>query len=178
MDISRILRAVRFAVVAHEGQYRKDGTTPYIVHPIEVAGVLSEALSDSDYFADMNTEAVMAAILHDTIEDTDVEAGHIEAEFGPEVSRLVQEVTEDKTEGNRSIRKNAYRRKLADASSLGKSIKAADVICNSSTVRRDDPDFAESYLKEQKRVLEVLEGADKQLLLAAKEIVNRELEGI
>jgi (p)ppGpp synthase/HD superfamily hydrolase len=176
MDISKILRAVRFATKAHAGQYRKDGRTPYIVHPIEVAGVLSEGLagvSDED-----KEDAIIAALLHDTIEDTNVEAGHIEVEFGAHVRELVEEVSEDKMIGNRAARKAAYRSKLDVASFLGKSIKAADVMCNSSSVRADDPDFASIYLHEQVRVVGVLEGGDKELVAAAREIVRMELEAI
>ena len=79
-----ILDALAFAAEAHEGQVRKSGE-PYIYHPIEVAKILVS------YHAD--EKAVIAALLHDTVEDTHVEMTDIRKHFGAEVALLVDGVT-------------------------------------------------------------------------------------
>lgn len=84
-------KAKQFAARAHQGQTRKttQTDTPYIEHPIRVAKTLEKA--------GFSEEVVMAAYLHDTIEDTSVTAVDIEKEFGPEVLRIVLANTENKT---------------------------------------------------------------------------------
>lgn len=79
-----LTRAYRFASAAHEGQKRKSGE-PFIVHPIEVAIILADLRMDA--------ETVCAALLHDTVEDTEVTAEVVEEEFGPDVRQLVEGVT-------------------------------------------------------------------------------------
>lgn len=83
-------KAVVFAVNAHAGQNRKSGGT-YIVHPLETS-VIAETMTD-----DLNVLA--AAVLHDTVEDTSVEAKDIEREFGSTVAALVASETENKRHG-------------------------------------------------------------------------------
>src|SRR6266403_537557 len=80
----RILLALEFATAAHSGQKRRSGD-PYITHPVAVAEYLMELRVDPD--------TVIAALLHDTIEDTDVTPAEIASNFGPEVARLVEGVT-------------------------------------------------------------------------------------
>lgn len=80
--------AIQFATKAHEGQVRKMANTPYILHPLEVAAIIS-TMSD-----DLNTMA--AGCLHDTIEDCNVDPKEIKRIFGARVSALVQSETEDK----------------------------------------------------------------------------------
>ena len=73
----------------HKFQRRKAGDIPYVNHPIEVAAILTEAgVSDP--------EVIAAALLHDTIEDTDTKPEEIEAAFGPRVLRMVQQCSDDK----------------------------------------------------------------------------------
>ncbi len=81
---SMLTRAYRFASAAHEGQKRKSGE-PFIVHPIEVGMILADLRMDA--------ETVCAALLHDTVEDTDVTADVVEEEFGSDVRQLVEGVT-------------------------------------------------------------------------------------
>lgn len=83
-DREKILDALAFAAVAHEGQRRKSGE-PYIYHPIEVAKILISYAADEC--------AVIAALLHDTVEDTSVDLECIEKHFGTEVCMLVDGVT-------------------------------------------------------------------------------------
>ena len=80
----KLKRAYEYASAAHKGVKRKSGE-PYIIHPIEVALILSDLRMDVD--------ALCAALLHDTIEDTDTTAAALEEQFGVQVSQLVQGVT-------------------------------------------------------------------------------------
>ncbi len=89
MDNSILDRAILFAVEAHKGQLRKDGT-PFILHPLEDASVVGTMTADPEVLA--------AAVLHDTVEDTAVTPEDILREFGPRVYGLVMHETEDKRE--------------------------------------------------------------------------------
>ncbi|MBQ3353318.1 bifunctional (p)ppGpp synthetase/guanosine-3',5'-bis(diphosphate) 3'-pyrophosphohydrolase [Candidatus Saccharibacteria bacterium] len=83
-ESERIKRAVALATKAHEGQFRKTGE-PYIVHPLAVKKILEEWGMDED--------TIIAGILHDTVEDTDLTLEEIKKEFGESVAFLVNGVT-------------------------------------------------------------------------------------
>ena len=80
--------AIYFATQAHAGQMRKMANTPYILHPLEVAVIISTMTDDENVMA--------AGLLHDTVEDCDVDPKEIKARFGARVAALVQSETEDK----------------------------------------------------------------------------------
>ena len=91
-DIGKILNAARFAAEKHRNQRRKDSQkSPYINHPLEVA----ERIWNTGKYQDIN--AICAALLHDTVEDTDATFEEIEELFGSEVLAMVKEVTDDKS---------------------------------------------------------------------------------
>ena len=83
-SIERVLRAFQIGATAHLGQERKSGE-PYITHPVAVAGILAELGLDA--------ETLIAAILHDTLEDTELSRDALAAEFGEVVAELVDGVT-------------------------------------------------------------------------------------
>ena len=83
-QLEKIMEAYEFGAAAHEGQSRKTGD-PYITHPVAVAQELADMHLDS--------EAIMAAILHDTVEDTDASLDDIRERFGEEVAQLVDGVS-------------------------------------------------------------------------------------
>ena len=87
MDLQILDRAILFAVEAHKGQLRKDGT-PFILHPLEDAAIVGTMTSDPEVLA--------AAVLHDTVEDTAVTPAQILEQFGQRVYELVMHETEDK----------------------------------------------------------------------------------
>jgi len=87
-----LLEAMHFAADKHRDQRRKDiNASPYINHPIEVAQVLAKTgkVNDPDILA--------AAVLHDTVEDTETTLAELEVSFGARIARIVGEVTDDKT---------------------------------------------------------------------------------
>ena len=83
-EIKEIVKAYEFAASMHKEQFRKSGE-PYIIHPIQVAIILTTIYADSD--------TIKAALLHDVLEDTDCTDEQMEELFGVEVTRLVQGVT-------------------------------------------------------------------------------------
>ena len=82
--VAFVEKACNYAKEAHEGQFRKSGE-PYIIHPIQVAGILAEL--------NMDPHTVATGFLHDVVEDTDVTLADLEKEFGPDVAMLVDGVT-------------------------------------------------------------------------------------
>ena len=82
--IQKIIKAYNLANEKHEGQFRKSGE-PYILHPLNVAYILTDIKADTD--------TLCAALLHDTIEDTDIKLEELEKEFGHTVKLLVDGVT-------------------------------------------------------------------------------------
>ena len=119
-----ILRAAAFAARKHRDQRRKDAeASPYINHPLELARVLAEVGGVTD------AATLCAALLHDTIEDTDTTVEELTREFGPEVAAIVAEVTDDKTLA-RAERKRRQVEHAATISDQAKRVKLADKICN------------------------------------------------
>jgi len=84
---ARVVDAIRFAAEAHRRQSRKDGRTPYIVHPVAVLRRLSSDLGVED------ADLLCAAVLHDVIEDSTVTREELELRFGVRVAGWVQELT-------------------------------------------------------------------------------------
>lgn len=84
VDLGMVRKAYEFSARAHEGQMRQSGE-PYVKHPVAVAGVLTSLKTD--------VTAVVAALLHDTLEDTVATADELQREFGKEVVHLVDGVT-------------------------------------------------------------------------------------
>lgn len=83
-QIADIRRAYHFSEVAHAGQFRRNGA-PYITHPLAVANILCDM--------HMDHQSIMAAMLHDVIEDTDINKAGVAAEFGADIAALVDGVT-------------------------------------------------------------------------------------
>lgn len=88
MDTSYFEKALSFAMKAHSGQVRKGTNVPYILHPIEVATIVSTLSEDQNVIA--------AALLHDTVEDSHITLDEIQEHFGFRVRELVASETEDK----------------------------------------------------------------------------------
>ena len=86
----RLDDAIEFATKKHTEQTRKRENTPYILHPLEVAAVAAELTKDEDI--------LIAAVLHDTVEDTDTSIDEVRERFGDRVAELVESETENKRE--------------------------------------------------------------------------------
>jgi guanosine-3',5'-bis(diphosphate) 3'-pyrophosphohydrolase len=130
---AQLLRALAFAAQKHRDQRRKDvEASPYINHPIAVAAVLSAEAGVSD------EETLVAAILHDTIEDTQTTFEELEQQFGLGVARLVAEMTDNKSLP-KAVRKQQQIEHAAAASDKAKRLKIADKICNVRDVATRPP---------------------------------------
>ena len=119
-----LIRATAFAADKHRNQRRKDAdASPYINHPIALADVLANEGNVAD-------EAVLvAALLHDTIEDTETSMEELVAQFGLEAADIVAEVTDDKSLP-KAERKRLQVEHAATISGKAKLVKLADKICN------------------------------------------------
>jgi len=123
----QIKRAIQFAARKHHGQMRREAEPlPYITHPFSVALLVAEGGGDDD--------VVTAALLHDTLEDTDTTREEIAAAFNENVAMLVEAVSEIKEREGQPIawkeRKEAYLRVLESAADGAVLIAIADKIDN------------------------------------------------
>ena len=146
-------QALTYATAAHAavGQRRKYTDQPYIVHPIRVAGIV-------DKFGGTD-EMIMAAYLHDVVEDTGVSIEDILDMFGSVVAVIVDGLTDvsKPEDGNRAVRKAMDRQHGADATWAAQFIKCADIIDNAADIGDNDPSFNVVYRKEMAALLDVLD---------------------
>jgi guanosine-3',5'-bis(diphosphate) 3'-pyrophosphohydrolase len=161
-EVGQLLRAVLFSAHKHRGQRRKDeDASPYINHPIEVAELIANVGGVS------NLSTLMAAILHDTVEDTGSTFAELEEAFGHEVRLLVEEVTDDQ----RLPKEERKRLQIAHAQQLSegaKQIKIADKICNVRDVTYNPPpkwplERRREYLQWGAKVVEGCRGSNPDL---------------
>jgi (p)ppGpp synthase/HD superfamily hydrolase len=159
-------KAERLIYDAHKGQFRRYTNEPFVVHPLAVAQLVSYVTDDE--------ATIVAALLHDVIEDTTVTKEMIEAGFGLEISALVSEVTNvtKKSDGNREWRKAREREHLAVASPRAKTIKLADILDNVPSIIKYDPGFARIYVVEKKALLEFLAEGNESLYFDAKRLID------
>lgn len=128
-----ILKAAHFAAMKHRDQRRKDHvSSPYINHPIAVALLLAEIGKVKD------PEVIAAALLHDTIEDTDTSPLELETEFGLRVRGIVEEVTDDKSL-KKADRKRLQIEHAAELSTAAALVKLGDKIANVSDMTMAPP---------------------------------------
>lgn len=120
---NKLLEAINFATEKHKEQRRKDDDSPYINHPIGVAHILNTigGIEDEDI--------LIAAILHDTIEDTKTTQEELREKFGDKICQIVLEVTDDKSE-SKDVRKMKQVEKADKISYGAKLVKMADKLHN------------------------------------------------
>ncbi len=159
---AQFLQALTFAADKHRNQRRKGADqTPYINHPITVANILINE-------ADITDECVLiAALLHDTVEDTDTTFEEIEQRFGKTVRDIVSEVTDDKSLPS-PIRKQQQIDHAGGLSDRAKLLKLADKTANLRDMATVPPaDWSakriDDYLEWGKTVIDQLRGRHAQL---------------
>jgi (p)ppGpp synthase/HD superfamily hydrolase len=131
--------ALALAASAHQGQARKAGGEPYMVHVVHVSVILLRH--------GFSEEVAIAGLLHDVVEDQDVPLAEIEADFGPAVAEMVAALTERKKEDGQERpwedRKREALAHLDGASQEAVAVKAADTLHNTRSLevalRRDGP---------------------------------------
>lgn len=157
-----VLRAARFAAWKHRDQRRKGkGREPYINHPLDLAHVLwfEGGVQDPVVLA--------AALLHDTIEDTQTTVQELQGEFGVQVARIVMEVT-DEASLNWRVRKKLQVSRARLASPEARQVKLADKICNLRSMVASPPsgwseDRQRAYFDWAKQVVDQLRGSNPEL---------------
>lgn len=153
------------ADTAHHGQKRKYTGAPYIAHPRAVGELVKEVGGDD--------EMVAAALLHDVVEDTDLDLSDLRGIVPDGVVEIVDYMTEREHEGNRKARKAAERERLALGGDRCQTVKLCDMTDNAEDISTHDPDFARVYLVEMRLLLDELTLAWPAARLLAEGAVRR-----
>ncbi|KAK9294803.1 hypothetical protein QLX08_010703 [Tetragonisca angustula] len=160
--LSIIIKCVNFAAIKHKDQRRKDEQgTPYINHPIGVANILIQEGNIHD------PVVIIAALLHDIVEDTNTTFEEIENQFGTEVCNIVKEVTDDKSLP-KAERKRLQIQNASKKSHKAKLINLADKLYNLRDLQRAIPvgwsqDRVKEYFKWSKAVIDGCRGTNFSL---------------
>jgi len=171
--ISIIVKCTNFAAEKHKNQRRKNSEKiPYINHPIGVAYILTHEAKITD------AEVIQAALLHDTVEDTDTTFEEIEREFGENVRNIVDEVTDDKSLP-KAERKRLQIVHAKDSTYQAKLVKLADKLYNLRDLQAIAPDGWSQercleYFKWSKQVVDNLRGTNEQLEASLDAIFDKE----
>jgi guanosine-3',5'-bis(diphosphate) 3'-pyrophosphohydrolase len=160
--LGAVVGALAFAAQKHRLQRRKDlEASPYINHPIDLADILVNEAGVSD------PVVLVAAILHDTVEDTDTTIDELTAAFGAEVSAIVAEVTDDKSlpKAERKLRQEEH---APHASFRAQQVKLADKIGNLRDLARSPPatwdlERKRAYFEWARRVVSGVRGRHARL---------------
>lgn len=153
MNYNRIDSALAFATEAHKDQKRRYTGEPYVDHCVCVAIEVSNIIEDE--------EVIMAALLHDTLEDTDTTHDQLVERFGERVANIVLDLTDVYTkqyfpELNRVERKKREANRLAAVCAEAKLIKTYDLMQNAIEIEQYDPKFAPVYFKERIDILRAM----------------------
>jgi guanosine-3',5'-bis(diphosphate) 3'-pyrophosphohydrolase len=160
--VPRILQAAAFAADKHRLQTRKDkDATPYINHPLALACLLAYECAEQDQ------TLLIAALLHDTIEDTETTFEEIARQFGKDVAEIVREVTDDKSLA-KAERKRLQIMHASTASYTAKLVKLADKICNLRDISSSPPadwslEYKREYFDWAKQVVDQMRGTHGRL---------------
>ncbi len=131
--IALIMKAAAFAADKHRMQRRKDAVaSPYINHPLALANILASEGGVVDPIV------ICAALLHDTVEDTETSPEELKEHFGHAIASVVAEVTDDKSL-SKSERKRLQVKKSASKSDAAKLVKLADKISNLRDIAATPP---------------------------------------
>lgn len=162
MDLTLLVKTADFAAKKHKDQRRKDRSkTPYINHPIGVANILAEEGRITEL------EILQAALLHDTVEDTNTTLDEIEKLFGKRIRDIVDEVTDDKALPKME-RKRLQIVNAPHKSRQAKLVKLADKLYNLRDLCRETPegwtdDRVQEYFEWAYKVVAGLRGTNEAL---------------
>lgn len=164
--MTKLDQAIKFATKAHGSQKRKYTGEPYVTHPIAVMEIVKTVPHTDDM--------LVAAVLHDTVEDTPVTLADIKEQFGDNVARLVDGLTDvsQPQDGNRKTRKAMDRAHTAQQPADVQTIKLADLIHNTESISFYDPQFYKVYREEKIRILDILKLGDRSLMHIAQQQVG------
>lgn len=161
-EIAMLMDALEFSSYKHRKQRRKDvEASPYINHPIALARLLAVEGGISDH------TTLAAAILHDTVEDTETTFEELKEKFGAVIAQTVREVTDDKTLSSPE-RKQLQIEHAAHLSRRAQLVKLADKTCNIRDVAANAPrgwslERRREYFDWAKRVVDEIRGTHKKM---------------
>ena len=161
-NVKLLMKALAFAADKHRDQRRKNqDASPYINHPIDLANILCNEGRVDDI------EVICAALLHDTVEDTETTFEDIESEFGKPIQQIVKDVTDDKSL-NKAVRKQKQIEHAAHVSDKAKLVKLADKISNLRDIANDPPtgwslERRQEYFDWAKDVIDQLRGVSPRI---------------
>ena len=166
-EFSTYWEALNFALIKYGDLKRKSGNIPYFIHPLRITLIL-RAAGFSEF---ENEEIMIAALLHDLIEDTDISSDEIENKFGKKVASIVNELTIP----DKDI-KDQYLEDLKFASNEAKIIKLADRIDNLIDIPTSSwsKDKQKDYAEQAKIILKSCGNAHSELALK----LSKEIEKI
>ena len=158
----RIEQAIRAATILHKGQLRKGSAPlPYITHLFAVTMIASDYTDDED--------TLIAALLHDTLEDTDYTIEELQEDFGGEVRDIVESITEPSSTNEQTLtwkqQKEQYAKKLKKATEPALIVCAADKIHNMRSI-------VEEYYDDHSRFLAEFKGSLEDRAIMYQEISN------
>jgi len=139
-----VQQALDFAAKAHAGQFRNDGITPYLLHPLEVFKKVRQ-------WGVEDVQMLSAALLHDVVEDSSYTIHDIRESFGDRVASYVQELTYDG-----SISKSEYMKSFHNKSVQALVIKFADRLVNVNDFYQDGSSYAPKYFKKAAELFEAV----------------------
>jgi guanosine-3',5'-bis(diphosphate) 3'-pyrophosphohydrolase len=171
-NLTTLTQAISFAAKKHTSQKRKgaDGE-PYINHPLEVLNLLTNVGRVEDF------DVLIAAVLHDTIEDTKTKKEEITKLFGAKVCKMVLELTDDKTKP-KATRKQLQIEHAPHISTGAKQIKLCDKISNIGDILKNPPDGwslerRREYVEWGEKVVAGLRGTNENLEKNFDELVEK-----
>lgn len=164
--MSLAYQAMIYARHIHKDQVRKYTGNPYADHLAEVVGI---AMSVGWHKPEIHPDAFMATCwLHDSVEDQGVQYDDLVRGYGEQVADAVLLLSDLET-GNRASRKRQSCERLATAPGWVQTIKVSDLISNTSSIVKHDPEFALTYLAEKRVLLDAMTKADPRLVKIARE---------
>lgn len=175
-DLALVLRAAAFAADKHRLQRRKDAeASPYINHPLALADILAREGGVAD------ATVIAAALLHDTVEDTETTVEELKLAFGARIAGIVAEVTDDKSLP-KAERKRLQVAKAGAKSPEAKLVKLADKISNLRDILAVPPanwgeERKREYFEWAINVVDGLRGVNPQLEAAFDEVCRRAIPG-
>lgn len=173
-------KLLEFVTEWHGDQKRKYTNEPYVNHVVSVAEIADTHITDKSLLA------VEIGLCHDLFEDTDVtdfefmkslrECGYGALERS-HIMKCVDNLTDAYTKElypdlNRKERKAMEAKRLATINPISQSVKYADLIDNTSSIVRYDPEFAKTYLEEKRQILDQMRGGDINLLIECCNVLH------
>ncbi|MFC1706611.1 HD domain-containing protein [Planctomycetota bacterium] len=175
MTRDEVFAALLLAIERHDGQRRKGVDQPYVLHPVRVARLATEAARRLGQSAGTVQVIEVASILHDTVEDTSTSISEIARRFGDSVASLVSELTQDKRLA-KAERRRLMIEHCGSMSLPARIVKLCDRLDNMQSLDSLGHGFIERYCDESEAMLERMRGTDSVIESKILAIVEQHRE--